>query len=1284
VNQRTKAIPLILALLVSPLLGNGSPRRKAPLLSQSNVSGLARPADSGFAPDVILVSLKSSVRLSSRSDLAVPGAAFWTSRRLDSLLADLGAQAIEPVFRAGVAMADSRPEFANLARIFRIRLTKDAPLEKALARLAASADLDFAEPDYIAKAELAPLGSHGFDVSRIQVSQPNDPMFDSQWGLEDISASSAWSVVTGTPGLVLALIDSGIDLSHPDLDNQLWVNPGEIPGNGIDDDNNGYIDDVNGWNFVGNSNDVSDDNGHGTLVAGVAGAETDNGVGIAGMCWSCRLMPVKAMQTSGFANYSDIAAAVVYAASKGARVINLSLGGYSNSSTLRAAIDAASATAVIVGGAGNDNSSAPFYPAAYANVIGVASTTISRTKSGFSNYGTWVKLAAPGTEITTTFLGGDWGSSSGTSLSAPLVSAMAALIRVQHPDWSPDLVRSQLLRSTRSLAATDPANSPGLGAGLMDAAASVQPPKPLLKLSTVTVNGSNLGRANLAGVNDLVIGLSNDWLDATDVSGVLESQDLSVSVVTSGTQFGAMQSGAVNLGTSLAFTVQEASGYNHPILFSLSLQANSGAYTITIPFTVTTESSVELECGTITEDTTWTSEKTHVLACNVGVASGVSLTIQAGAIISASDGTALLIGGSLLADATVEQPIVFRGISVLFLDSSSDGRADSNRNYVSGSILRYVSSSNGINCASSLPYMANLEIDGGINCGPGSSAGGLSRSRVSGAITIKGQSSIWLSDNVVSGWVDLTGRTVQATANQIGGSLFVLGDVSGASSGPTVQVELNSVDGTIEMHGSNLALSNTVKSGLFLYPYIYSYPQGDDASEAGVAEGNIVTGSLIVAPNSYGRVSKVIRNQVQLGSIQVGQASEVLSNTVIFGGISGGSSNLVVANTVEGGGVLAASNSSVYRNFVRGSPGAGLQIGAGTVAYANWLVGNAIGAIATSGVLTGNVIADSIGNGLQIGTATATSNTIVGGRGIAVYVSGGTPSSLTGNNIDGNTGSFDLYVNQPNGGPFIPAQRNWWGITSTSAINSRIWDFNDDIQKASVTFAPVLTQPVVTAPAYVRRITTLPDSTLGIQTGTFVVTFSRPMDVERAPLLSVTGDTRTDGFYDQSWISPIEFSARYDVSSLLIRGVHTITVGATPGSDGMMGAPRSSFTFTVDYAGFVADTTPPNRPVVQGVGDGSLNRLHATWVTTDTESGISLYRYGIGTSPGARDVVNWTTLVASEVTRTGLSLTPGQAYYFTIAARNAGGLWSESGFSNRIVAGVATVIHKVYAPIAFR
>lgn len=276
-----------------------------------------------------------------------------------------------------------------------------------------------------------------------------------------------------------------IDFVHPDLSSRLWINPGEIADNGLDDDNNGFIDDLRGWDFVYADNDPADDNGHGTQVAGVASAVTNNAAGIAGVCWSCQIMPVKVMQAGGVANYSDIAAGMIYAAQKGAQVINVSLGGYSDSALLSAAVQSAVTDygAVVVAGAGNDNQSTSFYPAAYEVVLAVAGTSQDDSKTDFSNYGEWVDLSAPAIDILTTFQGGDYGTVEGSSFAAAFTSGTAALLVSQHADWSSDNIRAQLIQTAESITAANPGFAGQLGRGRLNAALALNTPAAAARVS---------------------------------------------------------------------------------------------------------------------------------------------------------------------------------------------------------------------------------------------------------------------------------------------------------------------------------------------------------------------------------------------------------------------------------------------------------------------------------------------------------------------------------------------------------------------------------------------------------------------------------------------------------------------------------------------------------------------------------------------------------------------------------------------------------------------------------
>jgi subtilisin family serine protease len=308
-------------------------------------------------------------------------------------------------------------------------------------------------------------------------STPDDPFFPAnQANLLLIRAPQAWEGTHGDDRPV-AIIDTGIDLDHPDLQNKIWLNSAEIPGNGVDDDGNGYVDDLHGWNFVSNSPDNQDDSGHGSHVAGIVAAETDNSIGIAGISWLARLMPLKALNGANTGSFADVAQAIVYAADNGAHVINLSLGTDQPSATIEAAVQyAIQKGCLLVASAGN-TAGAVEYPAAYAGVLAVAATTNSDLPADFSSRGPQIDLAAPGVDVFSANNRGFYYFASGTSASAPQVSGVADLVWSVRPDMTADQVAAVLKASAHDVW------SPGwdelTGYGRLDAQAAIQFASPL-------------------------------------------------------------------------------------------------------------------------------------------------------------------------------------------------------------------------------------------------------------------------------------------------------------------------------------------------------------------------------------------------------------------------------------------------------------------------------------------------------------------------------------------------------------------------------------------------------------------------------------------------------------------------------------------------------------------------------------------------------------------------------------------------------------------------------------
>jgi subtilisin family serine protease/Ca2+-binding RTX toxin-like protein len=294
---------------------------------------------------------------------------------------------------------------------------------------------------------------------------PNDPGFNQLWGLHntgqsggtpdaDIDAPEAWDIQTGNPNLVIGVIDTGVDYNHPDLVGNIWTNPGEIANDGIDNDNNGYIDDVRGWDFAYNDNNPSDVQGHGTHVSGTIAGKGNNGVGVTGVAWNAKIMPVKFLNDSGSGTLSNAILAIDYATAKGVKLTNNSWGGGGYSQALYDSINAAgNAGALFIAAAGNSAQNAdvnPMYPAGYnlANIISVASTTRTDALSSFSNYGlTSVDLGAPGSDIYSTTPNNTYSTYNGTSMASPHVAGAAALLWSQNPTWTAQQVKNTLMNT---------------------------------------------------------------------------------------------------------------------------------------------------------------------------------------------------------------------------------------------------------------------------------------------------------------------------------------------------------------------------------------------------------------------------------------------------------------------------------------------------------------------------------------------------------------------------------------------------------------------------------------------------------------------------------------------------------------------------------------------------------------------------------------------------------------------------------------------------------------------
>ena len=357
---------------------------------------------------------------------------------------------------------------------------------------------------------------------------PNDPGYSNTWGMNAISAPNAWSRETGSSSVIVGVIDSGIDIDHPDLINNLWVNTGEIWGDGIDNDGNGYVDDYHGYDFVhgrgiGPGYAESDEDGHGTHVAGTIAAQGNNAIGVAGVAWDAQLMAAKFLNADGLGSVYGATAAIRYTVDNGARISNNSWGGTYNSSQISAAVHyAQQAGQLFVATAGNDgwdNDQFNAYPADYTydNIISVAASTSSGAKAGFSNFGDIsVDLAAPGSSIYSTTEGGGYGYLNDTSMASPHVAGAAALLLSAAPNLTYQELRRAILDfSTHSSQWTGLTATEGI-LNVDAALASVGP------LTSISISSSSINE-NVSGA---VIGGLSAPDSARDVTYSID-QDLS-------------------------------------------------------------------------------------------------------------------------------------------------------------------------------------------------------------------------------------------------------------------------------------------------------------------------------------------------------------------------------------------------------------------------------------------------------------------------------------------------------------------------------------------------------------------------------------------------------------------------------------------------------------------------------------------------------------------------------------------------------------------------------------
>jgi subtilisin family serine protease len=540
---------------------------------------------SDYLPGVVIVKFKSSVpsRLGKSAQSISPSAALASVMQRYSAIS-----ARRPFIPSSKVPAQADEEFA---RIYELKVPTPLSIPQMLEELRKDPSVEYAEPKYVRHLDYT----------------PNDPSFSTQWALLKIMAQQAWDVTKGDSTVVIGIVDSGTDYTHPDLAANIWTNPGETGldaqghdkrTNGIDDDNNGYIDDWRGWDFVGDGQSVNfipdndpnpyNGNPHGTHTAGIASGVSDNGIGIASIGFRTKLMITKhGVDTPGDNSIYNGDDGILYCINNGANIVSCSWGGAGGSQYEQDIVRyALSKNVLIVASAGNggddqigdDVAILPEYPGAYPGVLSVGATDQQDKIAYFSNYGApnRFKVFAPGVSILSTVPNNKYdGTYSGTSMSAPLAAGTAALVKAAHPAWTGAQLMFQLCGTSDNVqAVNDPKYAGKMGYGRINAYRAVTEtapaPAPDLAFVSATVDDSQGGNGN--GILEpgekanIVVTLENDWGDASNVTATLSSASWAAAVTQPSSSYGFMR-GIMKVDSS------QRSNSANPFTISISADA---------------------------------------------------------------------------------------------------------------------------------------------------------------------------------------------------------------------------------------------------------------------------------------------------------------------------------------------------------------------------------------------------------------------------------------------------------------------------------------------------------------------------------------------------------------------------------------------------------------------------------------------------------------------------------------------------------------------------------------
>ncbi len=522
-------------------------------------------SDEEYLPGHIIFKMKEEARQWSKSDDI-------TLESFQTILKEINAEKTQKIFPNHTPPAKSihvsGQPYADLSLIYQTEIPETESLEQAINRLYATGLVQYAQPRYLPRL----------------LYEPDDPFMGSQYYLSTIQAFDAWAIEQGDTNIVIAIIDTGIDLFHPDLTNDIAYNYND-PINGEDSDNDGYIDNFYGWDLGENDNYPQyNANAHGVHVAGIAGASTDNGTGMAGVGFNSRLLPVKISDSDG--RLVRAYEGIVYAADQGAQIINCSWGGsFSPGQFGQDIVNYAvlNQDAVVVAAAGNSNNQVRIYPASLANSISVAATNSQDLKWEGSSYGNLVDLSAPGAGIFSTWTNGSYLSSNGTSMAAPMVAGAAALLRSHFPEYSALQIAAQLKVST-DIIDTLPQNLPYqglLGTGRLNIyRALTEDHHPYILLSEFEHPAEYYQVYNPGETFSLGAKFLNLLATASNVTAVITTTSNHIEILSNQATLGTINhlDKTDNFNEPFVLTIKQSMPPSHEVNFTISFFTEDGAY----------------------------------------------------------------------------------------------------------------------------------------------------------------------------------------------------------------------------------------------------------------------------------------------------------------------------------------------------------------------------------------------------------------------------------------------------------------------------------------------------------------------------------------------------------------------------------------------------------------------------------------------------------------------------------------------------------------------------------